>query len=89
MFLYNLGNPQWDNESNDYGLKRDSNERDELLIQLLHKNDWIIKGEYYVWCRQCFEEADIIYLPSVPRFKYRYRYLRRKIRLEKGKKESA
>lgn len=47
---------------------------------------------YYTWCRQCFEDADRIYLLNVPRYKYRYRiirrFVRRKLGLEKGKKES-
>ncbi|MDO5100394.1 MAG: AAA family ATPase [Eubacteriales bacterium] len=89
---YELDDLQWDNKSNNYGSKRDSKERDELLSQLLHKNDWIIEGVYYAWCGQCFEDADMIYLLNVTRFKYRYRiirrYLRRKIGIEKGKKET-
>lgn len=47
---------------------------------------------YYTWCRRCFEDADRIYLLNVPRYKYRYRiirrFVRRKLGLEKGKKES-
>ena len=53
---------------------------------------WVIEGVYHSWCLRCFEEADMIYLLSVPRYKYRYRILRRfarrKLGLEKGKKES-
>ncbi len=47
---------------------------------------------YYTWCRQCFEDADRIYLLSVPRYKYRYRilrrFVRRKLGVEEGKKET-
>ena len=89
---YDLDELQWDNETGDYGTKRDSQKRNELLQQLLKKEDWIIEGVYYAWCRQCFEDADTIFLLNVPRYKYRYRiiqrYLRRKIGLEKGKRES-
>ncbi len=89
---YDLDELQWDNEAGDYGTKRDSQKRNELLQQLLKKEDWIIEGVYYAWCRQCFEDADTIFLLNVPRYKYRYRiiqrYLRRKIGLEKGKRES-
>lgn len=89
---YDLDDLQWDNQANDYGTKRDPKERDDLLQQILGQNDWIIEGVYYAWCGQCFEEADRIYLLQVPRRKYRYRiirrFIRRKLGLEKGKKET-
>ncbi len=89
---YDLDELQWDNKTGDYGTKRDPQKRDELLRQLLKKDEWIIEGVYYAWCGQCFEDADVVYLLSVPGYKYRYRiirrYIRRKIGLEKGKKES-
>ena len=59
---------------------------------MLEHDDWIIEGVYYAWCRQCFADADRIYVLSVPRYKYRYRiirrFLRRKLGLEQGKKET-
>ena len=89
---YDLDDLQWDNESNSYGKKRDQNERDALLAEILKQNDWIIEGVYYAWCGQCFEDADKIYLLNVPRKTYRSRiirrFLRRKLGLEKGKKET-
>ena len=89
---YDLDDLYWDNASNSYGIKRDPQKRDALLEQILQKNDWIIEGVYYAWCGQCFEDADKIYLLNVPRRKYRYRiirrFIRRKLGLEKGKKET-
>ena len=89
---YDLDDLQWDNQAADYGTKRDPKERDEMLRQILAQNDWIIEGVYYAWCGQCFEEADKIYLLRVPRRKYRCRiirrFIRRKLGLEKGKKET-
>ena len=89
---FDLDELQWDNESGDYGTKRDPNERDALLNKILQQNDWIIEGVYYSWCGKCFEQADRIYLLCVPRHIYRYRiirrFVRRKIGLEKGKKET-
>ena len=89
---FDLDELQWDNQSGDYGTKRDPNERDELLYKILQQDDWIIEGVYYSWCRKCFEQADRIYLLSVPRHIYQYRiirrFVRRKIGLEKGKKET-
>ena len=89
---FDLDALQWNNESESYGVKRDPQERDDLLNQLLEKEDWIIEGVYYAWCGRCFEEVDTIYLLNIPRYKYRYRiirrFIRRKLGLENGKKES-
>ena len=52
----------------------------------------IIEGAYYAWCQQCFSDADKIFVLSVPGYKYRYRiirrFIRRKLVLEQGKKET-
>ena len=89
---YDLDDLQWADEANDYGTKRDPQERDALLNQLLQKKDWIIEGVYYAWCGRCFEDADVIYVLNVPRSCYRSRiirrFIKRKLGLEKGKKES-
>lgn len=89
---YDLDELQWDNKSDSYGVKRKPDERDRLLADVLNRNDWIIEGVYYAWCKQCFSEADTIYVLSVPRYKYRYRivrrFVRRKLGLEQGKKET-
>ena len=86
-----LDDLQWDNGAG-YGTKRDPSERDALLAQLLSKDDWIIEGVYYAWCERCFAEADRIYLLEVPRRVYRRRiirrFIRRKLGLEPGKRET-
>ncbi len=83
---------QWDNNSESYGVKRDSRERDKMLEDVLKSEDWIIEGVYYAWCQQCFADADKIYVLSAPRYKFRYRiirrFLRRKLGIESGKKET-
>ena len=89
---FDLDDLQWDNKSASYGVKRSLDERDRLLNDVLSHNDWIIEGVYYGWCQQCFADADRIYVLNVPRYKYRYRiirrFVRRKLGLEKGKKEN-
>ena len=89
---YDLDDLQWDNAADRYGVKRDPDERNRLLNELLNQDDWIIEGVYYAWCGQCFKDADRIYLLDVPRRVYRYRiirrFVRRKLGLEKGKKET-
>jgi adenylate kinase family enzyme len=88
---YDLDDLQWDNGAG-YGTKRDPSERDALLAQLLSKDDWIIEGVYYAWCERCFAEADRIYLLEVPRRVYRRRiirrFIRRKLGLDPGKRET-
>ena len=89
---YDLDALQWDTAAERYGTKRDAQERDALLREILQKDDWIIEGVYYAWCRQCFAKADRIYLLSVPPYRYRYRilrrFVRRKLGIETGKKET-
>ena len=89
---YDLDDVQWDNATNDYGTKRNPQERDALLNQILEKDDWIIEGVYFAWCKQCFEDADKIYVLDVPQYKCIYRivrrFIRRKLGIENGKKES-
>ena len=89
---FDLDDLQWDNKSASYGVKGSPDERDRLLNNVLSHNDWIIEGVYYAWCQQCFADADRIYVLNVPRYKYRYRiirrFVRRKLSLEKGKKEN-
>ena len=89
---YDLDELQWDNQSESYGVKRDPLLRDKMLQELLEQSDWIIEGVYYAWCQQCFADADMIYVLQVPKHQYRYRiirrFLRRKLGLEQGKKET-
>ena len=79
---YDLDDIQWANESG-YGKKRDTGERDALLEQILQRDDWIMEGVYYAWCGRCFEDADRVY-----RYRIIRRFLRRKLGLEPGKKET-
>lgn len=89
---YDLDDLQWDNEAKFYGIKRNPDERQAMLQEILKKEEWIIEGVYYKWCKQCFADADKIYLLEVPRLTYKYRiikrFIRRKLGLEKGKKET-
>lgn len=88
---YDLDDLQWDNSAG-YGTKRDPEERDALLAQLLSEDNWIIEGVYYAWCGRCFADADRIFLLEVPRRVYRRRiirrFIRRKLGLEPGKRET-
>jgi adenylate kinase family enzyme len=88
---FDLGDIQWDN-SGAYGTKRPQRERAELLDEILKNEDWIIEGVYYAWVGQCFKDADVIYFLDTPKRLYKYRiikrFIKRKLGLEKGKKET-
>lgn len=89
---FDLDNLQWDNTTNTYGVKMPVDRRNKLLKEILEKDSWIIEGVYYKWCLQCFEDADIIYILEVPRMIYKFliikRFIKRKLGIEEGKKES-
>ena len=63
-----------------------------MLHDILQQPDWIIDGVYYDWTQQSFEEADVIYVLDIPKWLYKFRiikrFVKRKIGLEKGKKET-
>ena len=88
---FDLDNLFWDNSAS-YGTKRPSDERDALLHEILMKEDWIMEGVYYAWCDSIFEDADRIYVleisPGICKRRIVKRFLRRKLKLEPGKKET-
>ena len=47
---------------------------------------------YFSWCGRCFEDADKIYVLDMPKYLYKFRIIKRmvkrKLGLEKGKKET-
>lgn len=89
---FDLDDIQWDNNSDGYGVKMPTDKRDELLKQILNKDAWIIEGVYYAWVLESFEQADIIYVLDMPKYLYKsriiIRFLKRKLGIEKGKKET-
>ncbi len=89
---FDLDDIQWDNNAGDYGVKMPVEKRTELLNNILENEDWIIEGVYYAWVGKCFEDADKIYALDTPKRVYTYRIIKRAIKrklgLEKGKKET-
>ena len=91
-FLNPLDNIYWDNSSEKYGVKTEIEKRNKLLQNILEKDDWIIEGIYYKWLEQSFKNADIIYILDLPKYIYKFhiikRFVKRKLKLETGKKET-
>ena len=89
---FDLDDIQWDNNSKGYGVKMPIDKRDALLKQILNNDSWIIEGVYYAWVLESFEQADIIYVLNIPPYIYKsriiIRFLKRKVGLGKGKKET-
>lgn len=89
---YDLDDLFWNNSSNQYGVKMSVEERSRLLSRILQGEDWIIEGVYYSWLTDSFEKADTIIILDVPKRVYKYRiisrFIKRKIGIEHGKKET-
>ena len=58
----------------------------------LQNDNWIIEGVYYSWVEKSFDVADKIYVLDMPKHLYIFRIIKRSIRrklgIEKGKKET-
>ena len=89
---FDLDNIYWDNSSQKYGIKTKVEKRDKLFQNILEKDAWIVEGIYYKWLEQSFKDADIIYVLDLPKYIYKFRiikrFIKRKLRLEAGKKET-
>ena len=89
---FDLDDLQWDNHAGQYGSKMPKEKRSALLQGILQRNDWIIEGVYYKWVQKSFQDADIIYIleisPLIYKFRILRRFLKRKLGLEKGKRET-
>ena len=89
---FDLDDIQWDNNADGYGVKMPVEKRTALLNDIIKKDSWIIEGVYYAWVGKCFENADKIYVLDLQKRVYKYRIIKRTIKrklgLEKGKKES-
>ena len=89
---FDLDDLQWDKNAATYGVKNPVEKRNSLLQQLLQRESWIIEGVYYAWVQESFEKADVIYVLDIPKYIYKsriiVRFIKRKLRLEQGKKET-
>ena len=89
---YDLDNIYWDNSFQKYGIKTEIEKRDKLLQDILEEDSWIIEGIYYKWLEQSFKDVDIIYILDLQKYIYKFhiikRFIKRKLKLEAGKKET-
>jgi adenylate kinase family enzyme len=89
---FDLDNIFWDNEALSYGIKMPIDKRTEKLNEILEKDNWIIEGVFYGWLYDSFALADYIFILKTKPIVYNYRiirrFIRRKLGLEKAKKET-
>ena len=89
---YDLDDLVWDNDAGEYGVRTVPEKRDAMLAELTARRDWIIEGVYYAWCAETFRQADEVYLLDLPlrvcRRRIILRFLRRRLGLEPGKRET-
>ncbi|MCH3972715.1 MAG: DNA topology modulation protein FlaR [Oscillospiraceae bacterium] len=82
----------WKNTANQYGVKMPREKRDQFLKEILKRKDWIIEGVYHAWVHESFEKADTIIVLDFPvgicKFRVLIRFLKRKMGIEHGKKET-
>ena len=89
---FDLDNIYWDNEAITYGAKMPIEKRTKKLCEILKNNNWIIEGVFYDWLNDSFALADYIFILKVNPIVYNYRiirrFIRRKLGVEKSKKET-
>ena len=54
------------------------------LSKKYNNDEWIIKGVYYAWVQQFFDEADKIYVLDMPGYLYKSRIIMRSIKRKLG-----
>lgn len=82
----------WDNASGVYGVKNPPERRDALLNKALDADAWIVEGVCYAWTARTFADADRIIVLETPlalcRLRVLRRFVRRRLCLEQGKRET-
>jgi adenylate kinase family enzyme len=88
---YDLDDIFWNNFDG-YGVKSGVNEREQKLNAILRQDNWIVEGVYYGWLQPSFNDADAIIMLDIPlkvcRRRVIYRFIKRKLGIEKGKYET-
>jgi adenylate kinase family enzyme len=89
---YDLDDIFWDNNAISYGTRMPIEKRTELLNRILTTENWIIEGVYYKWLNDSFSSADWIFIliisPIIFNFRIIKRFIKRKLGIQKGKKET-
>ena len=89
---YDLDDLFWDNSSAQYGTKMCIEKRNQMLLNILENNEWILEGVFYSWVNESFEKSDLILVLDIPKHVYKRRiicrFVKRKLGIERGKKET-
>jgi hypothetical protein len=65
--LTNLDGLFWDQATSRYGIRANSEKRDQQLASLVAQDGWVIEGVYYQWLAPSFKAADVVFAltPSI------------------------
>lgn len=64
---YDLDGLFWDQATSRYGIRANSEKRDQQLASLVAQDGWVIEGVYYQWLAPSFKAADVVFAltPSI------------------------
>ncbi|MXQ73557.1 DNA topology modulation protein FlaR [Clostridiaceae bacterium DONG20-135] len=89
---YDLDDIFWDNTQKTYGVTMPLAKRSRIFHSILLQDAWIIEGIYTSWIQESLQQADHIILLDISLASCRWhvmkRFFRRKLGLEKSKRES-
>lgn len=74
---YDLDELFWENSKASFNKKRVAQERDAMLVTIVHKESWVIEGVYYGWLEASFINADLIILLRIRPLIRQIRIIRR------------
>lgn len=79
----------WNNSAPNYNTRRNANERDRLLKNIIRRHQWLVEGVYHAWLGESFKKADIIIVLRVWVWLRHWRILRRFLSRRLSRKENA
>ena len=86
-----LDDLHWDNSRGYMGIRRDPDEKQRMLAEILDTDSWILEGVYYRWLGEAFSQADLIVILTPSTWTRQSRMVRRfargKFGVENGQNE--
>jgi adenylate kinase family enzyme len=80
-----LDDPHWDNSHGYLGIRRDPDEKQRMLAEILETDSWILEGVYYPWLADAFSQAELIVILTPGIWTRQARMVRRFVRGRLGK----
>lgn len=77
---YELDNMVWERVEGSRDIRRNVEERDGQLYNIVKFDKWIIEGVHHIWVKGSLDQADLILFLDIPYGKRNYRIIKRFIR---------